>query len=345
MGLAHSGAEQLEWLEDDLKGKSASTPIVIFSHIPLWMIAPEWGWGTEDSAQALAYLKRFGSVTVLNGHIHQLMQKVEGNVTFHTASRRRFLNRHGHGAAPGPKLVPAGELRKWLGVREVAAAFCHAHQSRRHRLGSVVRPFLMSPLALARTPLPTRSVARRALPPRGRWTFPFARVRKFVPEGLDEWSAHASRLPVREIRRRRCPCGRDLGASGEARGPARAHGDAARGETLYEACQDCHSLDKNDVGLRHRGVFGRKAASLPDYDYSDALKSANIVWNDETLDTRLTDPQVVAPGYKMFFHLDNPLVDWADVIAYLKERAKQPIVRHSRRRPHCDPGEVRPGSP
>ena len=98
-------------------------------------------------------------------------------------------------------------------------------------------------------------------------------------------------------------------------------GDANRGETLYEACQDCHSLDKNDVGPRHRGVFGRKAASLPDYDYSDALKSANIVWNEETLDKWLTDPQAVAPGAKMFFHLDNPH-DRADVIAYLKERAK-----------------------
>jgi cytochrome c len=98
-------------------------------------------------------------------------------------------------------------------------------------------------------------------------------------------------------------------------------GDASHGEALYEACQDCHSLDKNDVGPRHRGVFGRKAASLTDYDYSDALKSANIVWNEETLDKWLTDPQTVAPGAKMFFHLDNPQ-DRADVIAYLKERAK-----------------------
>jgi cytochrome c len=98
-------------------------------------------------------------------------------------------------------------------------------------------------------------------------------------------------------------------------------GDANRGESLYEACQDCHSLDKNDVGPRHRGVFGRKAASLSDYDYSDALKSANIVWNAETLDKWLTDPQAVAPGAKMFFHLDNAQ-DRADVIAYLKERVK-----------------------
>lgn len=98
-------------------------------------------------------------------------------------------------------------------------------------------------------------------------------------------------------------------------------GDANRGETIYQACQDCHSLDKNDVGPRHRGVFGRKAGSLPDYDYSKALKSANIVWNEETLDKWLTDPQALAPGAKMFFHLDNPQ-DRADVIAYLKERAK-----------------------
>jgi cytochrome c len=103
-----------------------------------------------------------------------------------------------------------------------------------------------------------------------------------------------------------------------AGGPA---GDAACGETLYEARQDCHSLDKNDVGPRHRGVVGRKAASLPDYDYSDALKSANIVWNEETFDKWLTDPPAVAPGAKMFFHLDNPQ-DRVDVIAYLKERAK-----------------------
>jgi len=98
-------------------------------------------------------------------------------------------------------------------------------------------------------------------------------------------------------------------------------GDANRGETIYQACQDCHSLDKNDVGPRHRGVFGRKAGSLSDYDYSQALKSANIVWNEETLDKWLTDPQALVPGAKMFFHLDNPQ-DRADVIAYLKERAK-----------------------
>ncbi len=120
-GLGSLGAEQLAWLDDDLKGKSASTPIVIFAHIPLWMIAPEWGWGTEDSAEALKLLSRFGSVTVLNGHIHQLMQKIEGAVTFHTARSTAFPQpAPGTAPAPGPKRVPAGELRKWLGVREVA---------------------------------------------------------------------------------------------------------------------------------------------------------------------------------------------------------------------------------
>ena len=120
-GLGSLGAEQLAWFKDDLKGKTASTPIVLFAHIPLWMVAPDWGWGTEDSVQALGYLARFGSVTVLNGHIHQLMQKVEGNVTFHTARSTAFPQpAPGTAPSPGPKLVPAGELRKWLGVREVA---------------------------------------------------------------------------------------------------------------------------------------------------------------------------------------------------------------------------------
>ena len=122
-GLGSLGAAQIAWLDDDLRGKSASTPIVLFCHIPLWMVAPDWGWGTEDSAQALKLLSRFGSVTVLNGHIHQLMQKVEGAVTFHTARSTAFPQpAPGTAPSPGPKLVPAGELRKWLGVREVAYA-------------------------------------------------------------------------------------------------------------------------------------------------------------------------------------------------------------------------------
>jgi 3',5'-cyclic AMP phosphodiesterase CpdA len=89
-GLGTLGSEQLEWLEKDVKHLKHSTPIVVFAHIPLWTVYPQWGWGTDDSAQALSYLKKFGSVTVLNGHIHQTMQKVEGNITFHTAFSTAF---------------------------------------------------------------------------------------------------------------------------------------------------------------------------------------------------------------------------------------------------------------
>jgi 3',5'-cyclic AMP phosphodiesterase CpdA len=119
-GMGNLGAEQLAWLADDLKGKSASTPVVVFAHIPLWTVAPEWGWGTQDSAQALSLLSRFGSLTVLNGHIHQIMQKVEGNVTFHTARSTAFPQpAPGTAPSPGPKLVPAGELRGLLGISSV----------------------------------------------------------------------------------------------------------------------------------------------------------------------------------------------------------------------------------
>jgi 3',5'-cyclic AMP phosphodiesterase CpdA len=119
-GMGNLGAEQLAWLADDLKGKSPSTPIVVFAHIPLWTVAPDWGWGTQDSMQALALLSRFGSVTVLNGHIHQIMQKVEGNVTFHTARSTAFPQpAPGTAPSPGPKVVPAGELRGLLGITDV----------------------------------------------------------------------------------------------------------------------------------------------------------------------------------------------------------------------------------
>jgi len=119
-GMGRLGDEQLEWLENDLAGRSAEQPIVVFAHIPLWAVYPEWGWGTEDSARALGYLKRFGSVTVLNGHIHQVMQKIEGNVTFHTAMSVAFPQpRPGEAASPGPMKVPADQLRRLLGTTDV----------------------------------------------------------------------------------------------------------------------------------------------------------------------------------------------------------------------------------
>jgi 3',5'-cyclic-AMP phosphodiesterase len=119
-GMGSLGHEQLEWLEDDLKGRSASTPIVLFAHIPLWTIYPDWGWGTDDSEQALSYVKRFGSVTVLNGHIHQIMQKVEGKVSFHTAMSTAFPQ-PAPGTAPsaGPMKVPADQLQRVLGITDV----------------------------------------------------------------------------------------------------------------------------------------------------------------------------------------------------------------------------------
>ena len=119
-GLGTLGVEQLEWLEDDLKGRTNSTPIVVYAHIPLWAVYPEWGWATQDSERAMSYLKRFGSVTVLNGHIHQTMQKVEGNVTFHTAMATAFPQPvPGTASSPGPLKVPADQLRRVLGITNV----------------------------------------------------------------------------------------------------------------------------------------------------------------------------------------------------------------------------------
>jgi Icc protein len=126
--MGNLGSEQLAWLKSDLAGLSASTPIVVFAHIPLWMVYEKWGWGTADGAQALALLKRFGSVTVLNGHIHQVVQKVEGNVAFHTAMATAFPQ-PAPGAAPnpGPMAVPAGKLQSVLGVTNVQVVRGHNH--------------------------------------------------------------------------------------------------------------------------------------------------------------------------------------------------------------------------
>jgi len=119
-GLGNLGEEQLKWLADDLKGKSAETPIVLFAHIPLWTVYEQWGWGTDDGARAIELLRRFGSVTVLNGHIHQVMQKVEGNVAFHTAMATAFPQpAPGSAPSPGPMKVPDDKLRSLLGTTEV----------------------------------------------------------------------------------------------------------------------------------------------------------------------------------------------------------------------------------
>lgn len=119
-GLGSLGADQIEWLRRDLAGIASSTPIVVFAHVPLWTVYPEWGWGTDDSEQALGLLRRFGSVTVLNGHIHQIMQKVEGNISFHTAMSTAFPQpAPGTAPAPGPMKVEPGRLRSVLGITDV----------------------------------------------------------------------------------------------------------------------------------------------------------------------------------------------------------------------------------
>jgi len=119
-GLGSLGSDQLEWLKNDVSNLKSSTPIIVFAHMPLWSVYPEWGWGTDDSEQALGYLKRFGSVSVLNGHIHQIMQKVEGNVTFHTALSTAFPQpAPGTAPSPGPMKVPAERLRSMLGLSNV----------------------------------------------------------------------------------------------------------------------------------------------------------------------------------------------------------------------------------
>jgi 3',5'-cyclic AMP phosphodiesterase CpdA len=119
-GMGRLGSDQLSWLKQDVQRLGSSTPIVLFAHIPLWAVYPEWGWSTSDSEQALSLLKRFGSLTVLNGHIHQVMQKVEGNVTFHTAMSTAFPQ-PAPGSAPsaGPMKVPPEMLQGVLGLTDV----------------------------------------------------------------------------------------------------------------------------------------------------------------------------------------------------------------------------------
>ena len=119
-GLGSLGDEQLKWLADDTRALGASTPIVVFAHMPLWSLYPQWGWGTDDATQAFATLKRFGSVTVLNGHIHQIVQKVEGNVTFRTARSTAYPQpQAGQGPGPGPLQIAAEKLRGAIGVRRI----------------------------------------------------------------------------------------------------------------------------------------------------------------------------------------------------------------------------------
>jgi Icc protein len=120
-GLGVIGRDQLDWLESDVAGLKDSNPIVVFAHVPLWTVYEKWGWGTRDAEQALGTLKRFGSLTVLNGHIHQVLQKVEGNVTFHTARSTAFPQSQPGKGTPGPiRDLPAEKLKAALGLSAVS---------------------------------------------------------------------------------------------------------------------------------------------------------------------------------------------------------------------------------
>ncbi|MFF2551524.1 metallophosphoesterase family protein [Nocardia sp. NPDC058058] len=118
--LGHLGVDQLEFVRKDVAGLSSDTPIIVFSHIPLFAMYPQWGWGTDDATQALSYLRRFSSVTCLNGHVHQLFTKTEGNITFYSGTTTAYpLPKPGDGPAPKPVTLPAGKLHDALGIREV----------------------------------------------------------------------------------------------------------------------------------------------------------------------------------------------------------------------------------
>jgi len=118
--MGHLGVDQLEWMRKDVAGLSSDTPIVVFSHIPLFAMYAKWGWSTDDSVQALSYLRRFASVTCLNGHVHQLFTKTEGNITLFSATTTAYpLPKPGDGPAPSPVTLPARQLHAALGIREV----------------------------------------------------------------------------------------------------------------------------------------------------------------------------------------------------------------------------------
>ena len=147
-GMGKLGQSQLDWLKQDLGGLKGSTPIVVFAHIPLWAVYPTWGWGTSDSEQAFAMLRRFGSVTVLNGHIHQVMQKVEGNVAFHTAMSTAFPQpAPGAAPSPGPMKVSADKLRDVLGITNVNFV------AQKHQLAIVDSSLSGAPIELHEMPL------------------------------------------------------------------------------------------------------------------------------------------------------------------------------------------------
>jgi len=204
-GLGNLGTAQLDWLKRDLAGRSASTPIVVFAHIPLWTVYPDWGWGTDDSEQALALLRRFGSVTVLNGHIHQVMQKVEGNVAFHTAMSTAFPQpAPGTAPSPGPLTVEPARLRSLLGLASVTY-----HQGQ-HALAIVDSPLGAAPGGpAAPSAVPRREHAAAAV----------------VADGLSALAVARQAPPLVEAIRQQAPPGWQIGPVVVARQARVALGD------------------------------------------------------------------------------------------------------------------------
>ena len=210
--------------------------------MPLWTIYEPWGWGTGDADQLMSQLRRFGSVTVLNGHIHQIVQKVEGNITFHTARSTAYPQPvAGEGAGPGPLKVPADQLpqdARRPQRRSLAAA--SGFDGRDRNDDRLIARFLFLHSFDDRTSVPMTTEP--------------------LPDADDE-ACRDNRAD-----RHRRPRARGGVAGAPAAGARRPAGDPVHGKTLYQGCEGCHSIDENDVGPKHRGVVGRQApARVPDY--------------------------------------------------------------------------------
>ena len=130
--MGQLGDEQIGWLKNDLAARKADTPVVVFGHVPLFAAAPEWGWTTSDGVKAIALLRRFNAVTVLNGHIHQVLEHTDGSIRFATARSTAFPQAAPGtpGAKPGPLAVPPGSLLGVLGYRTVDVASAGVWQDR-----------------------------------------------------------------------------------------------------------------------------------------------------------------------------------------------------------------------
>jgi 3',5'-cyclic AMP phosphodiesterase CpdA len=130
------GNDQLDFVEKDLAAQKRSTPIVVFGHVPLYALYPKWGWTTEDGVRVLAALRRFDAVTVLNGHVHQIITHTEGNIRFATAAATAYPQpQPGTADKPGPLKVADNVLLNVLGYRTVIVDAGVPSQVADHSLG------------------------------------------------------------------------------------------------------------------------------------------------------------------------------------------------------------------